>query len=88
MTKQKHNMINSEDDSDHWRKKVEKSYFYVIMAEIKWVTPIATATAIAESEWKRELAPGQTRVGHVSDNCKEWNALWTITQKAKENKKG
>ena len=25
------------------------------MAEIKWVTPIATATAIAESEWKREL---------------------------------
>ena len=25
------------------------------MAEIKWVLPIATATAIAESEWKREL---------------------------------
>ena len=25
------------------------------MAEIKWVTPIATATAIAESKWKREL---------------------------------
>ena len=25
------------------------------MAEIKWVTPIATATAIAESEWKREI---------------------------------
>ena len=24
------------------------------MAEIKWVTPFATATAIAESEWKRE----------------------------------
>ena len=26
------------------------------MAEIKLVTPIATATAIAESKWKRELA--------------------------------
>ena len=25
------------------------------MAEIKLVTPIATVTAIAESEWKREL---------------------------------
>ena len=25
------------------------------MAEIKWVTPIATATAVVESEWKREL---------------------------------
>ena len=25
------------------------------MAEIKWVTPIARATAIAESEGKREL---------------------------------
>ena len=25
------------------------------MAKIKWVTPIATAMAIAESEWKREL---------------------------------
>ena len=91
------------------------------MAEIKWVTPIATATAIAESEWKRELEkvsalfelwrkqhphdteldwlfysgrqgirsrPGQTRVGHVSDNYQDWNALCTITQKAKENKKG
>ena len=48
-------MINSEDDSDHLRKKDEKSLFYVIMAEIKWVTPIATATAIAESKWKMEL---------------------------------
>ena len=30
-------------------------YCYIAMTEIKWVTPIATATAIAESEWKREL---------------------------------
>ena len=25
------------------------------MTEIRWATPIATATAITESEWKREL---------------------------------
>ena len=25
------------------------------MTEIRWATPIATATAIAESEWKRHL---------------------------------
>ena len=25
------------------------------MTEIKWATPIATVTAIAESEWKRQL---------------------------------
>ena len=76
------------------------------MAEIRWVTPIATATAIAESEWKRELEkvsalfelwrkqhPHDTeldwlfhsgrqgirsrpaRLGHVSDNYKDWNVL-------------
>ena len=90
------------------------------MAEIKWVTPIATTTAIAESERKRELekvsalfelwrkqhphdtevdwlfysgrqghsfATGQTRMGQLSDNYKDWNALWTITQKPKKTKK-
>ena len=45
-------MINSENGSDHLRKKDEENYFYVIMAEIKWVTP---ATAIADSKWKMEL---------------------------------
>ena len=25
------------------------------MTEIRWATPIATAAAIAETEWKREL---------------------------------
>ena len=30
------------------------------MTEIRWATPIATATAIAESEWKRELDEAST----------------------------
>ena len=37
---------------------------------------------------RHSFATGQTRVGHVPDNYKDWNALCTITQKAKENKKG
>ena len=48
-------LIFCHDQFNFWRKKDEKIYFYIIMAEIKWVTPIATATAIAKSEWKREL---------------------------------
>ena len=30
------------------------------MTEIRWATPIATATAIAQSEWKRELDEAST----------------------------
>ena len=30
------------------------------MTDIRWATPIATATVIAESEWKRELDEAST----------------------------
>ena len=47
------------------------------MAEIKWVTPIATATAIAESEWKRELEKVSAlfelwRKQHLHDTELDW----------------
>ena len=39
------------------------------MTEIKWVRPIVTATAIAESEWKRQLETASTAF-------KPWNFFY------------
>ena len=37
------------------RKNGGNNHLYINMSEIIWATPIAMSTAIAESEWKREL---------------------------------
>ena len=34
---------------------MQRTTFYINMTEIRWAAPIARATAIAESEWKRHL---------------------------------
>ena len=36
-------------------KNDENNHLYINMSEIIWATPIAMSTAMAESEWKREL---------------------------------
>ena len=45
----------SKEKGDEERKKEDNDYLYIHMTEIKWATSIATATAIAELEWKRQL---------------------------------
>ena len=42
------------------RKNGENNRLYINMSEIIWATPIAMSTAIAESEWKRELDDAST----------------------------
>ena len=42
------------------RKNGENNHLYINMSEIIWATPIAMSTAIAESEWKRELDDAST----------------------------
>ena len=37
------------------RKNDENNHLYINMSEIIWATRIAMLTAMAESEWKREL---------------------------------
>ena len=47
--------LNSEKDSGDEHKKDENNHLYFNMTEIKWTTLIATATAIAESEWNQVI---------------------------------
>ena len=66
-------MEKAEDDSV---KKMNKA-IYIIMAEIKWVTPIVTATAISESKWKSELEKVSAlfelwRKHHTHDTELDW----------------
>ena len=42
------------------RKNDENNQLYINMSEIIWVTSIAMSTAMAESEWKRELDEAST----------------------------
>ena len=42
------------------RKNDENNHLYINMSEIIWATPIAMSTAMAESEWKRELDEAST----------------------------
>ena len=42
------------------RKNDEDNHLYINMSEIIWATPIAMSTAMAESEWKRELDEAST----------------------------
>ena len=42
------------------RKNDEDNHLYINMSEIIWTTPIAMSTAMAESEWKRELDEAST----------------------------
>ena len=42
------------------RKSDENNHIYINMSEIIWATPIAMSTAMAESEWKRELDEAST----------------------------
>ena len=48
------------DDSGDERKKDKNDYLYISVNEIKWATPIAVATAMAESTWKRECEKAST----------------------------
>ena len=41
-------------------KNDENNHLYINMSEIIWATPIAMSTAMAESEWKRELDEAST----------------------------
>ena len=42
------------------RKNDEDNHLYINMSEIIWATPFAMSTAMAESEWKRELDEAST----------------------------
>ena len=42
------------------RKNDENNQLYIKMSDIIWAMPIAMSTAMAESEWKRELDEAST----------------------------
>ena len=50
------------------RKNDENNQLYIKMSEIIWATSIAMSTAMAESEWKREL-------DEVSTVFKTWKKI-------------